>query len=84
MYTLRNGLTHQYVAALQQYPQIYVINKDSDPSITIIGSATIVLNVAGMVRDLEDAWKRLRQELEQDSQKLKLAQQGLERLPELK
>ena len=84
MYALRNGLTHQYVAELQEYPQIYVINKDSYPSITIIGSATIVLNVAGIVRDLEDAWNRLRQELEQDPQMLELARQSLERLPELK
>ena len=84
MYALRNGLTHQYVAGLQQYPQIYIANKDSDPSIGIIGNTTIVLNVAGIVRDLEDAWKRLKQELEQDPQKLELARQALDRLPELK
>lgn len=84
MYELRNGLTHQYVAALPRYPQIFIINNDSNRSITVIGSTTIVLNTAGMVRDLENAWKRLRQELEQDQQRLEFAQQALERLPELK
>ena len=84
MYELRNGLTHQYVAALPRYPQIFIINNDSNRSITVIGSTTIVLNTAGMVRGLENAWKRLRQELEQDQQRLEFAQQALERLPELK
>ena len=83
MYALRNGLTHQYVAGLERYPQIFVTNKNSDPTIGIIGNTTLVLNVAGMVGDLDDAWKRLRQQLEQDPQKLELARQGLERLPEL-
>ncbi|MBI4339625.1 MAG: hypothetical protein HY680_06685 [Chloroflexi bacterium] len=83
MYALRNGLTHQYVAGLQSYPQIFITNNDSDPTIVIIGNK-LVLNVAGMVRDLADAWKRLRQELEQNPQKLELARQGLERLPELR
>ena len=84
MYALRNGLTHQYVVGLQQYSHIYVSNNDAEPTFVVIGTQAIVLNVAGVVRNLNDAWKHLRQELEQDPQKLELARQGLERLPELK
>jgi hypothetical protein len=70
MYELRNGLTHQYVAAISNVRRITIMNDWQTEQAVSRDSESFTLNVAQLIKDLGMAWAKLRISLEKDSDKL--------------
>ena len=84
MYTLRNGLTHQYVPELPSIAHIDVTNDWNTDKAVITEGNKVTLNVARLVVDLGAAWGRLQTELEQSKDMRSNVTNAMKCLPKLR